>query len=198
MKNFLQNAAIRAICMLVLGVMLIAYAHEMTRWMVVATGLLFVIPGCISLVSWFMQDATKRSFALYPIVASGCLLFGIVQLSVPDLFTDALRYILSTILLVGAATQCLALWRLHRNGVRKVGGFVLLPIAEFAIALMVMLGTPQTLPLKHAPIFIGCGFVVYALLELVILVLVRRIPKQQMPVTQNNEEIELIEAEEIK
>ena len=142
MKKFLQNVLARALCVMVLGVLLIVFSEAITTWIVMVSGVVFIIPGVVAIVSYFRQDPQVRQIMLYPVLGAGCVLFGLVQLLWPMLFLSAIVYLLPALELV--ATLYVILYR----KAEEVAG---LPI-----------------------ILIGCGFVVYALLELWTIYMMRR------------------------
>lgn len=166
MKKIFQNVLARALCFLVLGTLLVAFSGNVSEWMVRICGMVFIIPGCVSLVSHFRHDVNNRQVMLYPVIAVGSILFGLVQMVWPGLFTDVLRYVLAAILILAAVTQFYTLWNIWRNGMRFNGLFYLVPTLELALSLYVILH--EKMPSQNAlsNILIGSGFLVYALFEL--------------------------------
>ena len=60
MKKFLQNVLARALCVMVLGVLLIVFSEAITTWIVMVSGVVFIIPGVVAIVSYFRQDPQVR------------------------------------------------------------------------------------------------------------------------------------------
>lgn len=173
MKKLFRNVLIRAICILALGIVLIAFSTQVTQWMVMASGALFIIPGCVSIVSYFRRDPESRQVMLYPIVGAGSILFGLILLVFPELFIEAFMYLLSAVLVLGAATQYYTLWDLHRGHMRVRGWYYLVPTLELAAGLFIFISDHKAEIAGLPVIIIGGGFVTYALLEFLTLYLVK-------------------------
>lgn len=174
MKKFLQNVMARALCVLLMGILLIVFSENITTWIVMLCGIVFIIPGTVAIVSYFRQDAGSRQVMMYPIVGAGSILFGLVQLLWPSLFLAAIVYILSALLLVVAATQLYTLWNIHRSGCRIHPIYYLLPTLELIASLYVILERKAEEVAGLPVILLGSGFIVYALLELWTIYLLRQ------------------------
>lgn len=177
MKQFLQNVLVRALCVLTLGILFIVLADSISVWTVRICGLLFILPGCVALISYFRRDPARHLVMLYPIVASGSILFGGVLMIWPDLFVDILRYLLSGILMVAAMTEGYGLWNVWRGGQRFSGYYFLIPVVPMALALVVLLNDRAQTENNLANILLGSGFTFYALAELWTIYLLRRTPR---------------------
>ena len=179
MKKLLRNVVLRSLCIMVFGVLLIAFSGEMPRWIVYASGGLFVVLGLIVLGGYFKSRKDKRQSSIYPVVAVGCALFGVIQLLFPDLFFGALRYLLSGIVALLALFQCYSLFVIKKAGVVLHWTFFLLPILGLGAAGMVMFykGFVENDP--RIMILLGVVLLFYALLELWTVVLVKRVPPVQ-------------------
>lgn len=168
----------RALCVLVLGILLIVFSEEITTWIVMVSGVVFIIPGVVAIVSYFRQDPESRQVMMYPIVGAGSILFGLVQLLWPTLFLAAIVYILSALLLVVSATQFYTLWNIHRSGCRVHPAYYVLPALELVATLYVILFRKAEEVAGLPIILIGSGFVFYACLELWTIYMLRRHSKQ--------------------
>lgn len=166
MKKFLQNIVARALCVLVLGGLLIAFSEKITTWIVMMCGLVFIVPGAVALVSHFRRDPESRRIMLYPIIGAGSILFGLVLLIWPTWFIEAMMYILSVLLLLVAATQLYTLWDIGRGGIKLHPAYYVVPALELAGGLYVLLSGRAVEAAALPVILLGCGFVIYALLEL--------------------------------
>lgn len=178
MKKFLQNTLARALCVLVFGILLIAFSAEITKWIVMLCGLVFIIPGAVSLIGYFRRDPEGRQVMLYPIIAVGSILFGLVQVIWPHLFIAIIMYILSGCLILVSLIQSYTLWSIHRNGVRLHPAYYLVPALELAAGLYIALTNHKTEIAGLPVILLGCGFIIYSLLELWTIYLVRQSNKK--------------------
>lgn len=174
MKKLFRNVLIRALCILALGIVLIAFSTRITQWMVMASGVLFIIPGCVSIVSYFRRDPESRQVMLYPIVGAGSILFGLVLLIFPELFIEAFMYLLAAVLVLGSAMQYYTLWDMHRLHIRISGWLYLIPTLVLAAGLFIFISSHKEEIAGLPIIVIGCGFVVYALQEFWTLYLMKR------------------------
>ena len=74
MTNKLNNAWVRGIFSLIIGVLLVVYPSAASVYFVMAVGVLFFIPGAVSLSAFLMRRADGRMF---PFMGLGSLLFGL-------------------------------------------------------------------------------------------------------------------------
>lgn len=174
MKKMMQNVFVRALCVLILGVLLVVYSGDVSRWMVMASGVLFIVPGLVGLISYWRRDKKSRQFMLYPLIALGSILFGVVQLVLPDLFFEALRYVLACAMLVLALLQVYTFWNIRSGGVKASWIYYLFPLAEMAASLFVIFYGKFVENDPMPLIILGVTFIVYALLEMWSEVLVKR------------------------
>lgn len=165
MKVLLQGAWARGLCVLALGVLLVAYADRLPEWMVAACGLLFVVLGGVAAVGWLRdrRDA-ERPAAFYPLAGLGSVLFGLVLVAFPAYFVKALMYLLSAMLLVGGASQCYSLWDARRRGACLHGAFFAAPVVVLGAGLYVLLRPMEGAALPF--VVVGAACVLYALMEL--------------------------------
>ena len=169
MKRFLQSVIARACCVSLVGISLIVFSQSIARWMIMVGGLLFIIPGLVSLIGFFRRDSEGRGVMLYPLVAAGSILFGVILLIWPDLFKEAMIYILVGMLMLAAATQSYSLWRIRLSGL-----YHLVPALELAAGLYVILAKNEAIVPGLPVIIVGSGFILYALLEFWTVYLVRK------------------------
>lgn len=184
MKQFLQNLLVRALCTLLVGILLIVFNADIARWIVILSGIVFIIPGAGALVSYLRRDPENRQIMLYPILGAGSILFGLVQIIWPTLFLAAIMYILAGLLLVMAATQMYTLWDIQRKGVRLHPSYYIVPVIQLAVGLYIILADSYEEAAKVAGlpvILLGCGFIAYALLELWTIYMLRSSSKDIVP-----------------
>lgn len=174
MKKIVQNVLIRALCLMALGVLLLVFSRDFSEWAVRVSGLLFILPGCVSLVSFFRRDPEGKRVMLYPVIGLGSILFGLVLIVWPELFVQPLCYILLAVLLLAAATQCYTLWDIRRNGLPLHGALFLAPLAQLVLAGVVLFVALEEKDNTLSNILLGIGFLIYALVELWSLVWVRK------------------------
>jgi len=164
MKNLFRNALVRGLCVLALGILLVVVSDRMPVWLVMACGLLFVIPGAVALVGWFRRDSTFPAAPLYPVSALGSILLGSILLLFPASFVTVLMYILSALVLLAAATQFYSIYMLNRQGVRFSPWYCAVPTLTLAAGIYVLINPAGAAALPF--VVIGAACILYAMLEL--------------------------------
>lgn len=153
---------LRAICALVIGLVLVLFPDQAGDYFVITVGIIFLVPSFISIIGYFAQNAeTRRRF---PIEGVGSLLFGLWLIIMPGFFADLLTYVLGFILMMGGVQQIATLLA-ARRWMPVPGGFYAIPIL-ILIAGLIALFNP-TGARSTAFIIIGVSSLVYAVSELV-------------------------------
>lgn len=195
MKKMMQNVFVRALCVLILGVLLVVYSGDVSRWIVMASGVLFILPGLVGLISYWRRDKKSRQFMLYPLIALGSILFGVVQIALPDLFFEALRYVLASALLILALFQVYTLWNIREGGVSASPVYYLFPLAEMGASLFVIFYDQFVENDPMALLIVGVSFIVYSVIEMWTEVLVKRsVVKPEPPTEEAQPQVEPQEA----
>lgn len=161
MKN-LNYSFLRAICALVVGLVLTMFPAEAGNYLVITIGIVFMIPSIFSIVGYFTLPV---GFKLrFPVEAVGGLLFGLWLMIMPSFFADLLTYLLGFILLMGGVQQIAALMA-ARHWIHVPFKFYIIPVlillAGF-FALFNPTGVRDT-----AFTIIGIAGLVYAVSELI-------------------------------
>lgn len=157
----LSNSFLRAICALVLGLVLVMFPDQAGEYLVITVGVVFMVPSLISLVSYFAQGASAQG--RLPIEGAGSLLFGLWLVIMPAFFANLLTFVLGFILVMGGIQQIASLSVARRWMPVSVGFYVVpvLILAAGVVALFNPTGVRST-----AFIIIGAGSLVYAASEL--------------------------------
>ena len=192
MKKFLQNVLLRSLCVLIFGILLLAFSSELSRWIVYASGALFLLLGVIALVGYVRnrKEISRSQSAIYPVIAIGSLLFGLVQLILPDQFYGVLRYLMAGIIFLLALGQLYSLFVIRRGGAAVKWFYFVFPLIGIGVALFVTLYEGFVENDSRMMVMLGVVFVLYALVELWSIVLVRRTPVVQEYVEEEPKEIE--------
>lgn len=100
---------LRMISALVLGLLLVMYPGDAANYLVIAIGVLFIIPGFISLVSYFTQrnriEEEVIPSPILPVSGIGSLLFGLWLVIMPSFFGDMIVFLLGFVLVLGGVQQ---------------------------------------------------------------------------------------------
>ena len=118
----IHSSIFRAVCAIIVGVLLIQYREQTVTWITVAIGVLFFLSGVISLASYWAakRNAEKMQGQIlsdsngkpimgmlpkFPLVSVGSLILGLLLALMPQVFIAWLMFILAFILILGALTQ---------------------------------------------------------------------------------------------
>ena len=178
MKKILQSSVFRALCAIVIGILLIKFPDNTVTGITVAIGVLFLASGIISCVTYFWSKRHVSEYKIYdteghlvageqptfPIVGIGSAILGLILVFTPTAFVSALMYIIGIILILGAINQYMSLISGRRYG-RISFWYLIMPTLILLTGLYVMLKPME--PLNMAMLILGWCTLVYGLVELV-------------------------------
>ena len=157
----LSYSFLRAICALVIGLILVLFPNEAGDYFVITIGVVFLIPSLISIVAYFTEKAGYRP--PFPLLAIGSLLFGLWLIIMPGFFADFLTYVLGFILTMGGVQQVASLMS-ARRWMPVPAGFYVVPVLILLAGLFSLFNPGGV----RSTIFmvIGISAIVYACSEL--------------------------------
>lgn len=176
----IHSSIFRAVCAIIVGVLLIQYREQTITWITVAIGVLFFLSGVISLASYWAakRNAEKMQGQIlsdsngkpimgmmpkFPLVSVGSLILGLLLALMPQVFIAWLMFILAFILILGALTQFVNLASAAKMG--RVG--ILFWLFPSALLLLGLLAIIKPSAIASAPLFIiGWGMLIYGVVEL--------------------------------
>lgn len=176
----IHSSIFRAVCAIIVGVLLIQYREQTVTWITIAIGVLFFLSGVISLASYWaakrnaekMQGQILSDFTgkpimgmmpKFPLVSVGSLILGLLLALMPQVFIAWLMFILAFILILGALTQFVNLASAAKMG--RVG--ILFWLFPSALLLLGLLAIIKPSAIASAPLFIiGWGMLIYGVVEL--------------------------------
>ena len=176
--RILQSAVFRAICAIVIGVLLIKFPDNTVKGITVAIGVLFLLSGIISCVTYYMAKRNVSEYKIYdkegnivageqptfPIVGLGSSILGLILALSPTAFVSALMYIIGAILILGAINQFMGLINGRRYGHVSLWYWVM-PSLILLTGLYVMV-KPMA-PLAMAMLVLGWCTLLYGVVELI-------------------------------
>ncbi len=210
----IHSSIFRAVCAIIVGVLLIQYREQTVTWITIAIGVLFFLSGVISLTSYWAakRNAEKMQGQLlsdsngkpimgmipkFPLVSVGSLILGLLLALMPQVFIAWLMFILAFILILGALTQFANLASAAKMG--RVG--ILFWLFPSALLLLGLLAIIKPSAIASAPLFIiGWGMLIYGVVELLNAFKVsnnKRIWLKNQQQKQNSKEI-YVDVEEVK
>ena len=176
--KILQSSAFRAISAIIIGALLILYPDNTVTGITIAIGVLFLVSGIISVLTYVLARRHANDYKVYdaegrlingqqptfPLVGIGSVIFGLVLAVTPTTFVSALMYIIGILLVLGALNQFIALIAGRRYG--HIGPWYwILPILILLAGLYVII--KPIAPLNIAMIVLGGTMQVYGIAELI-------------------------------
>lgn len=176
----IHSSIFRAVCAIIVGVLLIQYREQTVTWITIAIGVLFFLSGVISLASYWAakRNAEKMQGQIlsdsngkpimgmlpkFPLVSVGSLILGLLLALMPQVFIAWLMFILAFILILGALTQFVNLASAAKMG--RVG--ILFWLFPSVLLLLGLLAIIKPSAIASAPLFIiGWGMLIYGVVEL--------------------------------
>ena len=175
MKN-VQSLIFRARCFLLAGILMFFFTDSMTKWFVVVIGVLFLVPGLVSIATFFRTYARKDATrVLLPIIGAGSILLGAILILFPQRFTAILMYVLAAAIILAAVTALVNL--IHFRKYTTVSPFAyVIPVLLCATGIFLIF-YPQDNPELPFKIF-GVASMVYALTEIYYAIHFRKVFRQ--------------------
>ncbi len=148
----LQSSIFRAICSIIVGILLIKYPTDTMTGITICIGVLFLLPGVFSLITYWSSkrnecpeqvldsegNVISGGKPIFPIVGLGSVILGLFLALMPATFVSILMYVLGAILVLGAINQFIVLINVKKIG--KVSwGFYVLPSLILLTGLFVLL-----------------------------------------------------------
>ena len=159
MKAFL-NPLLRAILLIVIGVLLVSCREQTTQWIVILTGALFFIVGLVTLLNYLIRKNRALPTGPFPLLAIGGLLFGLVLLVAAASFLRFFMYVMGAVLIIIAVFQLVAMINIHRQ-VRLHGSLFLAPTLALLFGIFALWNPTKAAALPL--LFIGLGCIVSGL-----------------------------------
>jgi uncharacterized membrane protein HdeD (DUF308 family) len=174
--KILQSSFFRALVAIVVGTLLILYPQNTVTGITVAIGVLFLLSGMVSVLTyWYalrhqtdykVYDAEGRLVAgqapMFPVVGIGSILMGSILALMPTTFVSALMYVIGVVLVLGAVGQFMSIIAARRYG--KVAlTYWICPSLILLGGLYVMI--KPLAPLSTAMLILGWIMLFYGLVE---------------------------------
>ena len=185
----MNYSLIRIVCALIIGLVLVLWPDVAVQYLVITLGALFLIPGLISIISYFGVKSEEGVPRRFPIEGTGSLLFGLWLIIMPAFFADVLMFLLGFILILGGVQQIASLSMARR--------WTMVPAAFYVVPSLILLAGIVALfnptgARNTAFMIIGISSLVYAVSELINWFKFTR-RKPQRPVSDDIEDAKIIE-----
>ncbi len=176
--RLLQSSVFRAICAIVIGILLIKFPDNTVTGITIAIGVLFLISGLVSCIAYFQARRNAGEYKIYdaeghlisgamptfPIVGVGSIILGLILALSPTAFVSALMYIIGAMLILGAINLFWGLIAARRFGNISLL-FYVLPTVILVIGLYVMI--KPLAPVSTAMFVLGWCTLLYGITELI-------------------------------
>lgn len=197
MKIF-HSSIFRALCAIVVGVLILKYPQDGVTWLTMAVGELFLISGIVALIAYWYARQHSGDYVItdqkgriisggqptFPIVGAGSVLLGLVLVIAPGKFVDGLMYVLGGILILGGIQQLINLSVVRRLG--KVSfAFWICPTLILLTGLYVILRPMETATLSLQ--ILGWCSLLYGVTELINSLQIWRIRKMAEKTAQQKQ-----------
>ena len=186
--KILQSSVFRALCAIVIGVLLVKYPQDGVTWLTMAIGAMFLLSGIIALIAYWQAKLHAGEYTItdqqgrvvrggqptFPIVGAGSVILGLVLTLSPNAFVNGLMYMLAAVLILGGVTQLMALVAARRLGSIPFGYWVM-PSVILLVGLFVVLKPAESaeLPLQ----VLGWCSMLYGVVELINALKIYRVRK---------------------
>lgn len=163
--KYVQSITFRALSALCIGSLLIAFPDKTTTWLVIIIGILFLIPGLISIVAYFnVRNAKESMRPLFPIIGIGSVFFGIILIAFSGIFMDYMKYALAAFLILAGISQLVTLMNLRKW--TKVNVFFFIMSLLIALAGLFIIIAAKMIATTVLTV-LGSASIVYAIVELI-------------------------------
>ena len=160
----LRNKLIRALCLLLTGILLVCVSDEAPRWITIFIGILLSLSGLVSLFSLLRKDVGRRELYLYPVLGVVTLALGLFMVLRPTLFNTLLLFLLAGLLVLVGLIQAYSRIRMQRMGIQISWATYLVPLLTIGAGIYVFLcpGEASSVPF----IILGAAYVMHAAMEI--------------------------------
>lgn len=163
--NKLNNATLRSALSIVLGFVLVLWPEMAVNYLVITIGILFILPGIFSLLSYFTRDKSEEMPpASFPIEAAGSILFGAWLVIMPTFFVNILMYILGALLVLAGIFQIIHLFKARKWSLVP-WGFYILPIVILITGIVILFYPFATVATTF--MIFGAALIIYGFTELI-------------------------------
>ena len=214
-RKLYRSVTMRALSTMLIGALIIVFPTNTTQYMVMTIGMLFLVPGLLSIISYIKQRKkipdtkttgdntddskiiTAKTKAMFPLIGLGSVLFGLILLFFPDVFQKALFYLLGFFLVVAGGAQMFSLFKLSKIYKIHFVPYIislLITLAGAGVAYTNYLDTinknvttPETATIPRTAIIFGVTSIIYGIVEIIYALYFRNPEPKKTKATQTNE-----------
>lgn len=183
--KLLQSSVFRALCAIIVGVLLVKYNDEMATWLIILMGVLFFLSGVYSCATYFIDsrhvsdtvvyDAEGRIIAgvkpSFPFAGVGSVILGAILTFMPTTFIDFLMYILAAILILGAINLFVGLAAAKKYS--EIGwGWWIMPSILLLVGILAVIRPLNLFSMPY--LMLGWALLVYGVTEIINAMMISR------------------------
>lgn len=146
---------LRALCVLVIGVLLVAYKEQWAGALVIGMGIVFAAFGLCSVVSWIVRRKCRRDPGFFPVSGVAGLLLGLLMMLASQKFVNVFVYLAGGILLCLALFELVSLFSLRRD-VKLPGWLFTTPVLALLMGGFALWNPTKAAALPFLISGIGC------------------------------------------
>lgn len=176
--KLLQSTIFRAVCAIVVGILILYKADETIQYITIAIGVLFFISGIISCLGYYNSLRTYKerkvvdekgkvhisSRPFIPIIGVGSTILGVILFLMPGTFIKWLMYILAIIVILGALNLIMSLINARKFCIMPMG-FWIAPVLVLLAGVFIFL---KPMEAASTPlIIIGIAMIIYGITEII-------------------------------
>ena len=149
--KIVQSSFFRAICSIIIGVLLLRFPDNTVTGITLAIGILFLLSGVFSTLAYLNARKNTSEYMItdvegriiskgkptFPLVGVGSIILGVLLITSPSVFVEILMYIMGGILILGALNHFMSLYNARRWG-KMAWGFWVSPSLILLAGLYVM------------------------------------------------------------
>ncbi len=167
-----KNALVTATIVGIVGLLLIIFENrgDVLNWIVIALGIMFIIPGAYGLITQLAAPKPARDNTAIA-TGVGSMVLGVVLCLIPGVFVSVMIYLLAFVLLLGGISQIITLSRLQLPW-----GFYVVPVLV-AVTGVVMIFAGSDKDSSAIVLVTGIVMVLYAINTVVEYTRVRKLLK---------------------
>ena len=164
MKRF-NGTILRAVISVILGIVLIFWPAAAVLYIIMLIGAGFLLPGVISIVSYFTRDKSDDTVShMFPLAGLGSVLLGAWLMLMPGFFVNILMFVLGGVLLIAGIEQITTLVAARKYGAVS-GTFYILPTLIFLAGLLLIFYPMKVV--EDTLVIFGVVILVYGVNELI-------------------------------
>ena len=201
--NIIRNSILRSVAALVVGALLIKYPGGTLSGLTIAIGVLFLVAGIVSIVTWLYERRTEPVFTafdagtgqttiidsrtVFPVVGLGSLVFGAVLALMPDTFIRLQMYVVAALLILGALNLFMNLVAARTYG--SVGfGYWLMPTVILLAGIFVLVKPMESAALPL--IILGWSLLLLGITEIICATIFHKLKRRKLDTLRPLEEPE--------